>query len=104
QCAIDRIENHRAPAVWVQGEPAAIPFDAVVVCAGVDSTSLLRSLGIHLPLVAVHGYSLSATIKEPLNAPRSAIMDEHYKVAISRLGNRVRVAGGAEIGGRPQTK
>jgi D-amino-acid dehydrogenase len=66
--------------------------------------SLLRGIGIRLPLLPVHGYSLSATIKEPLNAPRSAVMDEHYKVAISRLGNRVRVAGGAEIGGRPDVK
>jgi D-amino-acid dehydrogenase len=31
--------------------------------------------------------------------PRTALMDERYKVAISRLGQRVRVAGGAEIGG-----
>ena len=104
QCDIDRIEIHPGPALHVHGEPSALPFDAVVVCAGVDSVSLLRAIGIALPLVAVHGYSLSATIKEQLNAPRSAIMDEHYKVAITRMGNRVRVAGGAEIGGRPQVK
>jgi len=50
-------------------------------------------------MAAVYGYSISAPIREPLNAPRSALMDERYKVAISRLGNRVRVAGSAEIGG-----
>ena len=49
--------------------------------------------------MAVYGYSISAPIREPLNAPRSAVMDERYKVAISRLGQRVRVAGSAEIGG-----
>lgn len=76
-------------------------FDAVVVCAGLDSAALLRPLGLKLPLVAVHGYSISAPIKEPLDAPRSALMDERYKVAISRLGQRVRVAGGAELGGTP---
>ena len=74
-------------------------FDAVVVCGAIDSALLLRPLGLKLPLVAVHGYSISAPIREPLNAPRSALMDERYKVAISRLGNRVRVAGSAEIGG-----
>jgi D-amino-acid dehydrogenase len=74
-------------------------FHAVVVCGGVDSAALLRPLGMRLPLAAVHGYSISAPIREPLNAPRSALMDERYKVAISRLGNRVRVAGSAEIGG-----
>ena len=79
-------------------------FDAVVVCGGLDSTVLLRPLGLKLPLAAVHGYSISAPIREPLNAPRSALMDERYKVAISRLGNRVRVAGSAEIGGSPSVK
>jgi D-amino-acid dehydrogenase len=76
-------------------------FDAVVVCGGVDSAALLRPVGLHIPLVGVHGYSISAPIREPLNAPRSGLMDERYKVAISRLGQRVRVAGSAEIGGRP---
>jgi D-amino-acid dehydrogenase len=61
-------------------------------------------LGLKIPLAAVYGYSVSATIREPLNGPRSAVMDEHYKVAISRLGNRVRVAGSAEIGGSPDKK
>jgi D-amino-acid dehydrogenase len=75
-------------------------FDATVVCAGVDSVRLLRPLGLKIPLAAVHGYSVSAAVREPLNAPRSAVMDERYKVAISRLGQRVRVAGTAEFGGR----
>jgi D-amino-acid dehydrogenase len=79
-------------------------FDAAVVCAGADSASLLVPLGLKIPIAAVHGYSVSATIREPLNAPRSAVMDERYKVAISRMGNRVRVAGSAEIGGSPEHK
>ncbi|WP_298931574.1 D-amino acid dehydrogenase [uncultured Ramlibacter sp.] len=79
-------------------------FDAVVVCGGVDSAAMLRPLGLKVPLAAVHGYSISAPIREPLNAPRSALMDEHYKVAITRLGNRVRVAGSAEIGGDPAAR
>jgi D-amino-acid dehydrogenase len=79
-------------------------FEAVVVCGGVDSAALLRPVGLNIPLAPVYGYSISAPIREPLNAPRSALMDERYKVAISRLGNRVRVAGSAEIGGTPQAK
>ncbi|MDM0016895.1 D-amino acid dehydrogenase [Variovorax saccharolyticus] len=74
-------------------------FDAVVVCAGVDSAALLKPLGLRIPLAPVYGHSVSAQIREPLNAPRSAVMDERYKVAISRLGLRVRVAGSAELGG-----
>jgi D-amino-acid dehydrogenase len=76
-------------------------FDAVVVCAGVDSPAMLKPLGIELPLAPIYGHSVSANIREPLNAPRSGVMDERYKVAISRLGLRVRVAGSAEIGGSP---
>jgi D-amino-acid dehydrogenase len=78
-------------------------FDAVVMCAGIASAELLKPilkpLKRKLPLIPVYGYSISAAIREPLNAPRSAVMDERYKVAISRMGNRVRVAGSAEIGG-----
>ena len=69
------------------------------MCAGLASAALLKPLGLKIPMAAVYGYSISAPIREPLNAPRSALMDERYKVAISRLGNRVRVAGSAEIGG-----
>ena len=75
-------------------------FDAVVLCTGVQAAPLLSGLGVHLPLRPVYGYSVSAHIKEPLNAPRSGLMDEHYKVSITRLGQRVRVAGSAQVGGR----
>ncbi|MGV3572486.1 MAG: D-amino acid dehydrogenase [Ramlibacter sp.] len=84
--------------------PTRRRFDAVVVCGGMASAALLRPVGLRIPLAAVHGYSISAPIREPLNAPRSGLMDERYKVAISRLGNRVRVAGSAEIGGDPNAR
>lgn len=76
-------------------------FDAAVACAGLGSAALLKPLGLNVPLAAVYGYSVSAPVREALNAPRSSVMDERYKVAITRLGNRVRVAGGAELGGDP---
>jgi D-amino-acid dehydrogenase len=82
-----------------QGATSQWNFNAIVVCGGVDSALLLRPVGLHVPLAPVYGYSVSAPIREPLNAPRSAIMDERYKVAISRMGQRVRVAGSAELGG-----
>ena len=74
------------------------------VCAGLASAQLLRPLGLKIPLAPVYGHSISAPIRESLNSPRSAVMDERYKVAISRLGQRVRVAGSAEIGGDPGLK
>ncbi len=97
--------NPAEPATLaVRGEPAPRRFDALVMCAGTSSAALLRAVGLKVPLTPVYGYSISAPIRESLNAPRSALMDERYKVAISRLGNRVRVAGSAEIGGRPDVK
>jgi D-amino-acid dehydrogenase len=74
-------------------------FDQAVVCAGAASSEILKPLGIHIPLIPVYGYSVSAPIREPMDAPVSGVMDERFKVAISRIGNRVRVAGGAQIGG-----
>lgn len=99
--AVARLAAAPEPTLWLAGQETAQRFDAVVVCAGLHSAALLRPLGLRLPLAAVHGYSVSARIREPLNAPRSAVMDERFKVAISRLGQRVRVAGSAELGGAP---
>lgn len=90
------------PATLQAGETAPQRFDAVVVCAGVQSTELLAPLGIRLPLRPVYGYSISAHMPDPTLGPRSGIMDERYKVAISRLGQRVRVAGSAQLGGTPE--
>jgi D-amino-acid dehydrogenase len=99
---VERLVPGAGMEVHLAGEAQARHFDTAVLCAGVDSARLLRPLGLKIPLAAVHGYSVSATVREPLNAPRSAVMDERYKVAITRLGQRVRVAGGAELGGRPE--
>jgi D-amino-acid dehydrogenase len=96
---VAQINHSNGPALLVAGAKAPRRFDATVMCAGMMSAQLLKPVGLQVPLAAVYGYSISAPIRELLNAPRSAIMDERYKVAISRLGNRVRVAGSAEIGG-----
>lgn len=101
---VENIDTTSGMTLSIAGEATPQRFDAAVLCAGVDSTRLLRPLGLKIPLAAIYGYSVSASIREPLNAPRSAVMDERYKVAISRLGNRVRVAGSAEIGGAPEAK
>ena len=96
---VAQLNKSQAASVSIAGETSPRHFDRIVMCAGLASAALLKPLGLHIPMAAVYGYSISAPIREALNAPRSALMDEHYKVAISRLGNRVRVAGSAEIGG-----
>jgi D-amino-acid dehydrogenase len=82
----------------------SVVYDAVVLCAGAASAQLCKPLGKNIPMASVYGYSVSAHVREPLDAPRSALMDEHFKVAITRLGQRVRVAGSAEMGGSPDVK
>jgi D-amino-acid dehydrogenase len=88
------------------GVPVDGEFDAVLVCAGHQAQRLLKPLGIRLPIAPVYGYSITAplALSELPTAvgPRGAVMDEKYKVAISRLGQRIRVAGSAELGGTPQ--
>ena len=75
----------------------------MVVCAALGASALLRPHGLKLPLQPVYGYSITAPLRQhhghPDHGPRAALMDERYKIAISRIGNRVRVAGSAEIGG-----
>jgi D-amino-acid dehydrogenase len=107
-CAVAPLDVAQPTVLRITRGNDAVPvtqrFDAVVVCSGMASANLLRPVGLRVPLAAVHGYSISAPIREPLNAPRSGVMDDRYKVSISRLGNRVRVAGSAEIGGQPNHK
>ena len=83
--------------------PVTDEFDAIVVCAALGAPGLLAPHGLRLPLVAVHGYSITAPLRQRDDqfdvGPRSAVMDERFKVAITRLGRRVRVAGSAELGG-----
>jgi len=74
------------------------PVDAVVVAAGAASADLLRPLGIDVPMYPVRGYSLTAMIRDYDKVPQATVVDEAYKVAITRLGGRVRVAGTAELG------
>jgi len=80
-------------------------FDHVVVCAANGAPALLAPLRIPLPLLPVYGYSITLPVRHfeahPDVGPRAGLMDERFKIAISRIGDRVRVAGGAEIGGAP---
>jgi D-amino-acid dehydrogenase len=76
-----------------------IAADAVVVALGSFSPLLVRPHGIRLPVYPVKGYSLTIPITDASRAPESTVMDETYKIAITRLGDRIRVGGMAEISG-----
>jgi D-amino-acid dehydrogenase len=72
--------------------------DAVVLATGADSAALLQGLGINLPVYPVRNYAATVAIRNFDSAPMAALMDEHYKVAITRMDNRIRIAGTAELG------
>lgn len=100
----DERRNNPPSTVLLADGPNSV--DAVVVCNAMGSLPLLAQAGIHLPMLALHGSSITAPLQLhdalPDPGPLSAVVDQRFKVSISRLGNRVRVAGGAQLGGLQQ--
>ncbi|WP_113911382.1 D-amino acid dehydrogenase [Roseovarius dicentrarchi] len=83
----------------VETSEGRVTADAFVVAMGNHSPDLVRPLGLKLPIYPVKGYSITAPIVAPDLAPQSTVMDETYKIAITRLGDRIRVGGMAELAG-----
>jgi D-amino-acid dehydrogenase len=83
----------------VATDRGALTADAYVLAAGSYSPLLLGPLGIRLPVYPVKGYSATLEIANPAAGPTATLTDERYKVAITRLGNRLRAAGIAELAG-----
>ncbi len=73
--------------------------DQVVLALGSYSRDLLAPLGLELPVYPVKGYSLTIPLVDEARAPRSTVMDETYKIALTRFDQRIRVGGMAELGG-----
>jgi len=73
--------------------------DAYLVALGSYSPLLLRPVGVRIPVYPVKGYSITLPIIDPAGAPESTVMDETHKVAVTRLGERIRVGGTAELAG-----
>ncbi len=73
--------------------------DRVVLALGSYSRQMLQPLGLDLPVYPVKGYSLTIPLRDEALAPQSTVLDETYKIALTRLGNRIRVGGMAELGG-----
>jgi D-amino-acid dehydrogenase len=73
--------------------------DHFVVACGVRSRDLLKKIGLRIPIYPVKGYSITVPIVDPDASPVSTVMDETYKVAITRFENRIRVGGMADVVG-----
>ena len=83
----------------VQTSAGALKADAYVAALGSFSPMMLRPLDIEVPVYPIKGYSITVPITDHSMAPVSTVMDETYKVATTRLGDRIRVGGTAEIAG-----
>ena len=96
---IQRIDavGDRINGVWIDGKLETA--DRYVLALGSYSPQLLKPLGIRAPVYPLKGYSLTVPITNPDMAPTSTILDETYKVAITRFDSRIRVGGMAEIAG-----
>ncbi|MDR2880730.1 MAG: D-amino acid dehydrogenase [Azoarcus sp.] len=96
-----RAANRRVTEIEVchAGGRDTLPADAVVVCLGSYGRRLLRPLGEHLPIYPLKGYSVTAPVSDALCAPRVSLTDESRRIVCSRLGERLRIAGTAELNG-----
>ncbi|MCW5636579.1 MAG: D-amino acid dehydrogenase [Rubrivivax sp.] len=100
--AIERlvVEGGRLSGVHTgTGLLSVAPADRVVLALGSYSPLMLKPLGIRIPVYPVKGYSITVPITDPAGAPESTVMDETHKVAVTRLGDRIRVGGTAELAG-----
>jgi D-amino-acid dehydrogenase len=96
---IERLISDGPKISGVATSAGVLHADAYVVALGSWSPRLTRPLGIPIPVYPVKGYSITVPIVDPEAAPVSTVMDESYKVAITRLDDRIRVGGTAEVSG-----
>ncbi|AZY49334.1 D-amino acid dehydrogenase [Bordetella avium] len=101
------LENGRVTGVRVGGEP--MQADAYVAAFGSYTRGFLGPLGLDLPVYPVKGYSLTIPMRDAQASPVSTVLDETYKIAITRFDQRIRVGGMAELAGfdltlRPQRR
>ncbi len=97
--AIHGIATDAGRVTGVATGSGMVSGDAYVVALGSYSPRLLGPIGVRVPIYPVKGYSLTVPITDPGGAPESTVMDETHKVAITRLGDRIRVGGTAELVG-----
>mgnify|MGYP000491700755 FL=1 len=81
----------------VETDLGAYTADVFIGALGSYTSKLVKPLGLDLPVYPVKGYSITVPIINEARAPVSTVMDETYKVAITRLGDRIRIGGMAEI-------
>ena len=94
---IQQLNEHNGKIVSVQTSRGMLAADSFLVALGSYSVQTLNTVGIKIPVYPIKGYSLTLPIEDESKAPMSTIMDETYKIAVTRFEDRIRVGGTAEI-------
>ncbi|MGJ3700432.1 D-amino acid dehydrogenase [Variovorax sp. AFSI2.2] len=96
---IQAIEHGAGGVTAVRTDAGSFTADRYVVALGSYSPAMVKPLGIDLPVYPVKGFSITVPISDASGAPESTVMDETFKVAVTRLGDRIRVGGTAQLSG-----
>jgi D-amino-acid dehydrogenase len=99
ETTIDGIAREGDRVSGVRTSAGTLTADRYLLALGSFSPKLLQPLGLRIPVYPVKGYSITVPITDATGAPESTIMDETHKVAVTRLGDRIRVGGTAELAG-----
>jgi D-amino-acid dehydrogenase len=91
------VEGGTVTGVMVNGQ--RLTADRYVLALGSYSRELVKPLKLDLPVYPVKGYSLTVPIVDSNFAPQSTVLDETYKIALTRFDQRIRVGGMAELSG-----
>jgi D-amino-acid dehydrogenase len=97
--SIERLVTEGDKVTGVVTSQGELKADSFVLALGSYSPLVLKQIGIKIPVYPVKGYSITVPITDASGAPESTVMDETFKVAITRLGDRIRVGGTAELSG-----
>ena len=97
--SVDALETRGNQLTGVRTSAGVLTADQYVVALGSYSPRMLRPLGIDIPVYPVKGYSITVPLNAGVAGPESTIMDETHKVAVTRLGDRIRVGGTAQLSG-----
>ena len=96
---VQKLQSDGVNVTGVVTDSGTLKADVYLMAMGSFSPKLLSPLGIHIPVYPVKGYSITVPITQASGAPESTVMDETHKVAVTRLGDRIRVGGTAELAG-----
>ncbi|RQP22961.1 D-amino acid dehydrogenase [Piscinibacter terrae] len=99
QVTLRRLLSDGTQLTGVETDQGTLQADAYLVAMGSYSPLALREIGIRIPVYPVKGYSITVPITDARGAPESTVMDETHKVAVTRLGDRIRAGGTAELAG-----